>query len=185
MCLLLFLFFKKTDIQKNHKTSILPDRNPLKNLISNTLSEGLSQFCSEIFRAPPCARDVPASCSPFSAAGSRPSPPPGGIRDHSWWQRAAGRIASSWSCLCALLGVRKVPLVNLCRTRLPGGCSFDPIRRFRMGPQVNGCSCSKDATRLSHRMHPPIRPVCFHIYFATGVENLWQVVIDGTVLLWR
>lgn len=82
--------------------------------------------------------------------------------------------------LC-ILGACKVPLVNLDGTWLPRGCSFDPMH----GTPGNIHSCSKEAARLSHRTYAPIKPVYFHIYFATGVENLWQVVIDGTVLLWR
>lgn len=81
-------------------------------------------------------------------------------------------------------GVRRaasVVLVGQCSCETPalippGGLGWDPGK---------GCSRSTDTAGLSCRTYASIKRVCFHICSATRGENLWQVVIDGTVLLWR
>lgn len=102
------------------------------------------------------------------------------------------RVFQRKSLQCMLL---KLPLCIIGHTqsafsyppwgRAPPGLQPGSRHAVRDGTPGDGHSCCKDAARLSHGTYIPIKPLCFHIYFATGVENLWQVVIDGTVLLRR
>lgn len=150
-----------------------------KSLASNMRVEGVSEFCGEIFRVP-CgpehASAEPCQGSPDGAPHSllRPLHHPlhagdswlrGG--DESFAVRAAG-------ALCIIRGAQSA------FSDPPWGCTGIPSRGSGWDPSA-GHSCSRE----SHRTYIPMKPVCFHIYFATGVENLWQVVIDGTVLLRR